>query len=188
MSTAFPALMIFSVLSRDIGLVLGGVKINSLAMAIAYVFLALGIIFYTPLIGLAWTFSLYATRLPLAKGRRYPRIALNIAWTWLLVSAILHFNYDIFIHALSVGFLFNTVFGVDAVLMDMIVGITGRRITLRPSYFPITLLNIGLVMRVIYDLGVNFPLLILSAPLQGLGVLSFFALTMRQIVLSRTKN
>ncbi|MEM3939889.1 MAG: nitric oxide response protein [Saccharolobus sp.] len=184
---AFPTLMIFAVLSRDIGLVLGGRKINSFAMEIAYAFLAIGLLFYQPLIILAWIFSLYATKLPIAKGRRYPRIALNIAWTWLLISAILYFNYDIFIHAIAVGFLFDTVFGVDAVLMDMIVGITGKRVSLRPSYAPLILLNLGLVMRVIFDLGLNSPILILSAPLQGIGILSFFVLTLRQVLVNKAK-
>lgn len=182
LSLAFPTLTIFAILSRDVGLVLGGKKINAPAMVVGYIFLAFGIIFYPPLIILAWAFSLYATKLPLAKGRRYPKVALNIAWVWLLVSALLYTNYDIFVHAIAVGFLFNTVFGVDAVLMDMIIGITGKRVVIHPSYIPLVLLNLGLTMRVIFDLGVNSPILLLSAPLQGIGVLSFFGITLGSVV------
>ncbi len=179
---AFPTLTIFAVLSRDLGLVLGGKIIDSSTMTLAYIFLALGILFYPPLIILAWIFSLYATKLPLSKGRRYPRISLNVAWTWLLISGLLYTNFDIFIHAIAVGFLFNTVFGVDAVLMDMIVGITGRRVKIRPSYVPLFLLNLGLIMRVIFDIGITSPILILSAPLQGIGILSFFGITLGRVM------
>ncbi|MEM3516163.1 MAG: hypothetical protein QW281_05995 [Saccharolobus sp.] len=69
----------------------------------------------------------------------------------------------------------------------MIVGITGKRVSLRPSYAPLILLNLGLVMRVIFDLGLNSPILILSAPLQGIGILSFFVLTLRQVLVNKAK-
>jgi hypothetical protein len=108
-----------------------------------------------------------------------------MAWSWLLVSSLLARNYDMFIHAIAVGFLFNTVFGVDAVLMDMLLGLTGKRTVLRPSYIPLVLLNLGLVMRLATDFGLSSPVLWLSAPLQGIGVLSFFANTLRQVLLRK---
>ncbi len=184
---AFPALTIFAVMSRDLGLVLGGKRINQDEMTLAYVSLALGILSYgtavSPIfIVIGWALSLHSSGIPWSKGRLYPRIALTTAWIWLLISALVQGNYDAYIHSIALGFLFNTVFGVDSVLIDMLVGITGKRLSVKPSYVPLILLNLGLVMRVAFDLGISSPLLLLSAPLQGIGILSFYALTFRQVI------
>ncbi|WP_287690454.1 nitric oxide response protein [Metallosphaera javensis (ex Sakai et al. 2022)] len=184
---AFPALTIFAIMSRDLGLVLGGRRINQDEMVLAYISLAIGILGYgMPLspvfMVMGWGLSLHASGIPWSRGRPYPRIALTTAWIWLLVSALVQENYDAYIHSLALGFLFNTVFGVDSVLIDMLVGITGKRLTVRPSYLPLILLNLGLVMRVTFDLGLVSPILLLSAPLQGIGIISFYALMFKQVI------
>lgn len=187
LSLIFPTLTIFSVMSRDIGLVFGGRLIRDKEIAAAYIFLLLGLLIYpltlaSVFIFLGWLLSFHGSGLLKAKGRLYPRISLSIAWTWLLASAILSLkSYDAFIHSIAVGFLFNTVFGVDAVLIDMLIASTSFHIKIKPSYIPIIILNIGLLLRTIYDLGFSSPLLILSAPLQGIGILSFYLNTFRQV-------
>ncbi|AWR98409.1 hypothetical protein [Metallosphaera hakonensis] len=183
----FPSLTIFAIMSRDLGLVLGGKRINQGEMTLAYLFLALGLLSYGSSLSpismiLAWVLSLHASGIPWAKGRRYPRVALSLAWAWLLVSALAQGNYDSFIHSIALGFLFNTVFGVDSVLMDMLIGVFGRRVSVKPSYLPLVLLNLGLIMRIAFDLGMSSPILFLSAPLQGIGILSFYVLTFRQVI------
>ncbi|ARM76895.1 nitric oxide response protein [Acidianus manzaensis] len=182
----FPIGVIFAVMSRDLALVTRA-KINDSEIALAFIFLTLGIISYSSFYGeallfLAWLLSFHSSKLYKFKGRKYPILHLTTAWIFFLTSIIFYANYDIFIHSIAVGFLFNTVFGVDVVLMDMFVNAFGK-VSVKPSYIPYILMNSGLMMRIIYDLGVNYSFLILSAPLQGFGILSFFILTLRQVLL-----
>jgi len=187
LSLAFPVLMIFAVMARDIGLVFRGRFINSKAMTAAYFAMLFGFLSYPYPIAsifffIAWAISLYATRLISAKGSLYPKICLNIAWVWLLLASIFSLiSYDAFIHSISVGYLFNTVFGVDVVLMDLLMATFSVRLKIKPSYIPILLLNLGLLMRIIFDIGFSFPVLLLAAPLQGVGIISFFFNTFRQV-------
>ncbi|QKQ99069.1 nitric oxide response protein [Metallosphaera tengchongensis] len=187
-SLVFPSLTIFAIMSRDIGLVFGGKKINGEEMTLAYLSLLLGIVTYPTyasslFLFLSWVFSLHGSGILRSKGRLYPRVSLSIAWTWLLLSSLFSLlSYDAFVHSIAVGFLFDTVFGVDAVLMDMLIGISGKRLSIRPSYLPIILLNIGLSMRIAYDLGISSSLFIASAPLQGIGILSFYLNVFRQVL------
>lgn len=131
---------------------------------------------------LAWILSFHASGIYKFKGRKYPIIHLFTAWLYLLIGSIFVFNYDIFIHSIAVGFLFNTVFGVDVVLMDLFINAFQKRVSIKPSYAPYFLLNLGLLMRFIYDLGLSLPFFLLSAPLQGIGILSFFIITLRQVI------
>jgi hypothetical protein len=184
---AFPTLMIFAVMSRDIGLVFRGKIINSKLIALAYFLILFGFFSYPhPITSIlffsAWAISLLATGLISVKGILYPKICLNLAWTWLLLASFFSLlSYDAFIHSISVGFLFNTVFGVDVVLMDMLMATFGARLKVKPSYIPILLINLGLSMRIIFDLGFSSLILLLSAPLQGIGIVSFFFNVFRQV-------
>ncbi|QXJ32513.1 nitric oxide response protein [Saccharolobus shibatae] len=182
----FPASLILAVMDRDIALVTG-VKISRhWENVLAFILLVIGMGIYpngSILMILAWILSFHASGLYRFKGRRYPMLHLTTAWIYLLIASILVFNYDIYIHAIAVGFLFNTVFGVDVVLMDLFVNAFGRRIHVKPSYIPFTLLNVGLIMRILYDFGLSIPILLLAAPLQGIGILSFFVLTLKQVVM-----
>jgi hypothetical protein len=186
-SLVFPTLTIFAVMSRDIGLVFGGRLIKDREIVIAYIFLLIGILVYPNSISslfifTGWFFSLHGSGLVTAKGRVYPRVSLSIAWFWLLLSSIFALiNYDAFVHAIAVGFLFNTLFGVDAILIDMLIAATNVRVKIKPSYIPIVLLNVGLLARVVFDMGVTSPLLFIAAPLQGIGILSFYLNTFRQV-------
>lgn len=184
----FPTAMIFAVLSRDIGLVLGGRVINQKEMAVAYVFLTIGILihpysFYLTSFSLilAWIISVHATKIYTSRGIKYSKIHLATAWIWLLMAAMLSWNYDAYIHTITVGFLFNTVFGIDVVLIDLLLGILERHIIIKRSYIPYALINLGTAMRVVYDLNILSPLFLLATPLQGIGIISFYFLMFSQI-------
>ncbi|MEM3831984.1 MAG: nitric oxide response protein [Thermoprotei archaeon] len=188
----FPTAMIFAVMSRDIGLVLGGSVVNQKEMSISYIFLVVGILlhpFYFYLTSFflisAWIISVHATKIYTSRGIRYSKIHLATAWIWLLTSAILSWSYDAYIHTITIGFLFNTIFGVDVVLIDLLLGILDRRLVIKRSYIPYLLVNVGTIMRVVYDLNIMSPLLLLATPLQGIGILSFYLLMFSQIFLQR---
>ncbi|BFI76948.1 nitric oxide response protein [Sulfurisphaera ohwakuensis] len=182
----FPTSMIFAVMTRDIGLVTR-IKISSSRKwenILAFILLVVGMGFReSVLMLLAWVLSFHASGLYRPKGRRYPILHLTTAWIYLLIGSIFISNYDVFIHSITVGFLFNTVFGVDVVLMDLFVNAFQKRVSVKPSYIPFFLLNIGLIMRLLYDFGFTTPIFILASPLQGLGILSFFILTLRQVLI-----
>ncbi|BCU69840.1 nitric oxide response protein [Stygiolobus caldivivus] len=178
----FPTSMVFAVMTRDVSLVTR-VRVSGWENVLAFIFLVLGVGFEQgALMLLAWALSFHASGLYKAKGRKYPIIHLVTAWIYFLLGSVFISNYDVFIHSIAVGFLFNTVFGVDVVLMDLFINAFQKRVSVRPSYIPFFLLNTGLVMRLLYDFGVSSPVFLLSAPLQGIGILSFFLLTLRQVM------
>jgi hypothetical protein len=179
----FPVSMVFAVMARDISLVTGVKPTKGWEISLALVLLILGMTFRLDfLMILAWILSFHTSGIYKFKGRKYPIIHLFTAWLYLLIGSIFVFNYDIFIHSIAVGFLFNTVFGVDVVLMDLFINTFQKRVSIKPSYAPYFLLNLGLLMRFIYDLGLSLPFFLLSAPLQGIGILLFFILTLRQVI------
>lgn len=188
LALAFPSLMIFSVMSRDIGLIFGGRIVDSKLMVIAYLALLSGFLLYPSQYAsisffVGWLVSLYASGILKAKGMLYPKLCLSLAWLWLFFASIFSaLSYDAFIHSIAVGYLFNTIFGVDVVLLDLLMAVFGVRVKVKPSYIPVLLLNLGLAMRVLFDLGLSHPLLLLAAPLQGLGIISFFFNMLRQVL------
>jgi hypothetical protein len=99
-----------------------------------------------------------------------------------LITSLFSWNFDLFIHSIAIGFLFNTIFGVDVVMMGLLLGVFGRRINIKSSYIPYFLLNIGLFLRFVYDLGLNLFITYLTAPMLGLGIISFFSNTFYQSI------
>ena len=191
LNLVFPAGTVLAVMTRDIALVTG-IKPSNLRNwenVVSFALLALGLgLMNSSVLLVSWALSFHASGLYRPKGRRYPIVHLLTAWIYYLIGSVFTSNYDVFVHAFAVGFLFNTVFGVDVVLMDMLVNAFQTRVSVKPSYVPFVLLNSGLIMRLLYDFGFNVPIFILSAPLQGVGILSFFALTLRQVVFSGKKG
>jgi len=187
----FPVGTIFAVMSRDIGIITRA-RVIGWENALALILVILGILLYPngwPLMILGWGLSLHASKLYTLKGRRYPIVHLITAWIYLLLSSIMQpLNYDAFIHLLSVGFLFNTIFGVDAILLDLYSSVFQKRISIKPTYVPYVLLNLGLITRLAFDLGASNPLLLISAPLQGLGILAFFLNVIRAAVLTEVSR
>jgi hypothetical protein len=115
----------------------------------------------------------------------YSAIHLVTAFSWLIAGGALMFASplalestanlrDLLIHAISLGFIFNIIFGVDAVLMYSHMGISLRKAP-KPSYIPYVLLNLSLILRAVYDITGYIGITTLSTPLTGLSVI-FFAL------------
>jgi hypothetical protein len=116
----------------------------------------------------------------------YSAIHLVTAFSWLIAGGALMFASplalestanlrDLLIHAISLGFIFNIIFGVDAVLMYSHMGISLRKAP-KPSYIPYVLLNLSLILRAVYDITGYIGITTLSTPLTGLSVIFFFAL------------
>ena len=125
----------------------------------------------------------------------YSAIHLVTAFSWLIICGALMLAYplmlgfsanprDLVIHSMALGYIFNTIFGVDAVLMYSHMGISLRRAP-KPSYLPYILLNISLILRALYDIPGVGGITVLSAPLTGISIILFFA--MHNIRLSRLR-
>ncbi len=81
---------------------------------------------------------------------------------------------DTAVHAITLGFMFNVIFGVDAVLLYGHAGIPLDKVP-RPSSIPGLLLNSALVLRAVYGFtGLAPSLAALSGPLAGLGIVFFY--------------
>lgn len=127
---------------------------------------------------------------------RYSAIHIATAFSWLvlggiifmatpLLSGVAILPRDLAIHAITLGFIFNTLFGVDAVLMYSHAGIS-LRVAPKPSYIPYALLNTSLLLRAFYDLAGIQSITLVSAPLTGISIVLFFA--MHNIRLSRIRK
>ncbi|MEM2203994.1 MAG: hypothetical protein QXI22_06530 [Sulfolobales archaeon] len=127
---------------------------------------------------------------------RYSLVHMVTAFTWLLLGGVLFaltplltevssLPRDLAIHAMALGFIFNTIFGVDAVLMYSHAGISLRKVP-RPSYIPYLLFNTSLILRAIYDITGIQGVTAASAPLTGLAIVVFFL--MHNIRLSRLRK
>ncbi|MEM4970994.1 MAG: hypothetical protein QXE01_07065 [Sulfolobales archaeon] len=126
----------------------------------------------------------------------YSATHLVTAFSWLIIGGVLMILYqsmlgfsanprDLVIHSIALGYIFNTIFGVDAVLMYSHMGISLRRAP-KPSYIPYILLNTSLILRAIYDIYGFGGVTLLSAPLTGVSIVLFFA--MHNIRLSRLRR
>lgn len=127
---------------------------------------------------------------------RYSSIHIVTAFTWLvlgglmfaltpLIGGALALPKDLAVHAITLGFIFNTLFGVDAVLMYTHAGISLREAP-KPSYAPYLLLNLSLLLRAIYDVTGAGGVTVASAPLTGAGIVLFFL--MHNLRLSRIRR
>jgi len=126
----------------------------------------------------------------------YSAIHLIAAFSWLIIGGALMLAYpwildfstnprDLAIHSIALGYIFNTIFGVDSVLMYSHMGISLRRAP-KPSYLPYILLNTSLILRALYDIAGVGGITVLSAPLTGISILLFFA--MHNMRLSRLRR
>lgn len=88
---------------------------------------------------------------------------------------------DAVIHLLALGFVFNTIFGVDSFLIYSHLGASLRNAP-QPNPLPYILLNLGILLRVFYDIGLESPVTLLSAPLTGLGIVIFYTIQLRTMM------
>lgn len=98
---------------------------------------------------------------------------------------------DMAIHAIALGFIFNIVFGVDVVLLDMLMSQAPRKIVVKaqagvPLMELVTfiLLNAGLLTRAAYASAQEPLLALISGPLTGIAIVTF--LLILQIRLRKT--
>lgn len=81
---------------------------------------------------------------------------------------------DTAVHAVTLGFMFNVIFGVDAVLLYGHAGIPLSKIP-KPSLLPGLLLNATLTLRAVHGFtGLAPNLAAISGPLAGLGIVLFY--------------
>ncbi len=131
-----------------------------------------------------------------AAGRAVPReirvhVAshLALAYAWLaaagLTAALTGLGYkpplavDAYTHMITLGFMFNVIMGVDAVLL---FGHAGIPVTEAPKPTPVpgVLLNLGLLARLAFDAGIApGGLAAASAVLVGLGIAFFYLRAVR---------
>ena len=118
-----------------------------------------------------------------SKTRRGLLYTVILAQIWLIIAGIsliiasvtnYHMAIDMAVHSITLGFMFNTIFGVDSALLYGHAGIP-LSMAPEPTFVPIMLLNIALALRALYDLAGIAPLLaMLSGPLVGIAILWFY--------------
>ncbi len=135
-----------------------------------------------------------------SKTRRGLFYTVILAQIWLIIAGIslivasltnYHMAIDMAVHSITLGFMFNTIFGVDSVLLYGHAGIPLSMVP-EPTFIPVILLNIALVLRAFYDLAGIAPLLaMLSGPLVGIAILWFYIRNftkIRAILITIKKN
>ncbi len=131
----------------------------------------------------------------------HSRLHIMLSFAWFLAAGLIAMAWglgaemplaeDAIVHSLALGFMFNVIFGVDAILLYGHAGIPINRVP-PPTPIPTLLLNASLLLRLAYDLaGAQlFGLVLASGPLAGLAILYFYARNMRHIrrLLKTTKT
>jgi len=124
--------------------------------------------------------------------KRNLRVQVLIAHAWLALAGVMALAggagiigwpaWDMFTHAITLGYMFNIIMGVDAVLLYGHAGIPLSMVP-RPSPAPSLLLNAGLAVRLAYAIA---PLPGVAAGVSGLlagaGILLFYGRNMARIV------
>ncbi len=89
---------------------------------------------------------------------------------------------SIVVHMLTLGFMFNVIMGIDAILLYGHAGISLSE-TPKPTPWPGLVLNAGIIARVLFDAGLAGGVAaLLSAVLTGLGILLFYVRNMSNIL------
>ncbi|MEB3779891.1 MAG: hypothetical protein GSR85_06650 [Desulfurococcales archaeon] len=88
---------------------------------------------------------------------------------------------DAITHMLTLGFMFNVIMGIDAILLYGHAGISLSE-TPKPQPWPGALLNVGLILRILYDIGIMQGwAAVASGLLTGIAIVGFYARNMRNI-------
>lgn len=111
-------------------------------------------------------------------------VALSYAWIFLagaaaIVEGLLPGSMPgfewVFVHMITIGFMFNVIMGVDAILLYGHAGIPLNKIP-KPQPLPGAMLNTGLLILTLWGAGViGTSLTILGGVLVGLGIVAFYA-------------
>lgn len=222
LSLVFPVGTIMAILNRDLSLITGiRVMILRQYTALTYALIVLGILsmpilMYTQYMAISGLFLVAGSIMTMVtsglfkakvKGKVLSIVELITAFTWLAISGTALIvgeayqwpNYmwslhDIVIHTITLGFLFNVIFGVDVLLTDWLLAYVGTpTVTVRirnqsiPKRLltPYILLNMGIILRLVYDVGIVSWIEILSGVLSGLGILLFLGQNMVRIIINQ---
>ena len=192
----FPISVIFAVMSRDLPLVTGtrpgSWALNALAFALitaACSFWTFGVAALSGILLIAsWIAALLASGLVRVakKQRLFSYLKIHMAYFWLAAGGVLLLVSpgglwrDVAIHALSLGFIFNIVFGVDVILLDMLMSQAPRRVVVKArggvplvELATFILLNAGLLARAAYAGALEPLLALVSGPLTGIAIVAF---------------
>lgn len=222
MSLVFPVGTILAILVRDLSLITGvRVSVPGYYHVLMYSLVIIGVLSmptlaYTQysiipasLIIMGSIMAILGSGLLRAKtSRPLSIIELYTAFSWLMASGTLiitaqltnkPWDYvDAFIHSITLGFLFNVIFGVDVILTDWLLAYGGRggAVTVRVGrsmrrsipkalILPYMLLNLGVALRVIYDIALIPWAGALTGVLSGLGILAFLGYNMGRVVINQ---
>ncbi|HII47836.1 TPA: hypothetical protein HA333_10480 [Pyrobaculum aerophilum] len=201
----FPVSMIYAVMARDIALVTGRRPARERLGVLAFLLLVASFAM--------WTFGIVeaAGALLAASGAasilfsgvaQYARteklfsyVKIWSAYLWLMAAGLILFLgaptlwRDVATHALALGFIFNIVFGVDVILIDMIATQMQKRIVVKPrrgvpilEVVTFLLLNVGMLARAGYAYAYTPSLAVVSGPLVGIAIVAFLLYTQRRLM------
>ncbi|MEB3774674.1 MAG: NnrS family protein [Desulfurococcales archaeon] len=128
--------------------------------------------------------------IPLAV-RRHVGAHTALSFSWLILAGVLavladagmlELNLrDALTHLLTLGFMFNVIMGIDAILLYGHAGISLSE-TPPPQPYPGILLNIGIALRLLYDMGIlTMYSGVFSGLLTGIAILIFYIRNLRNI-------
>jgi len=124
--------------------------------------------------------------------KRNLRVQVLLAHAWLAIAGLMAVAggagwsgwpvWDVFTHAITLGFMFNIIMGVDAVLLYGHAGIPLEMVP-KPSPVPSILLNAGILVRLVHAVKPLSPALMgVSGLLAGAGILLFYGRNMARII------
>lgn len=131
------------------------------------------------------------------RGRLFSYVKIWSAYLWLMAAGVLLavggqvLWWDVAAHAVALGFIFNIVFGVDVVLIDMLLMQTQQRVVVKVGkgggapLLELTtyiLLNAGLAARALYAHLAAGALALASGPLVGIAVVAFLLHPQRRLM------
>jgi len=211
----FPVGTIYAVMARDISVVLGGKPVPQSLNAAAYALVVAALVLWSlePVIAFAKAVAgllMVASSIVSlgfsgvirgARAARMPTVLqLYTAYAWSAVAGALLLIgapglwIDVAIHALTLGFIFDIVFGVDIILLELLLASTGsvlgtirvrtssRGIVELQRLVPYVLLNLGLLLRIAYAASQIDVAAVASGPLVGAGIILFMLMTLRKVI------
>ncbi|AET32179.1 hypothetical protein [Pyrobaculum ferrireducens] len=203
----FPVGMIYAIMARDIALVTGVRPSRPYLGAAAYAALVVSFALWVfghvrpagvlLIVSGALSVMFSGVARYARRGRLFSYVKIWSAYLWLMAAGVLlvvggpGLWWDVAVHAVALGFIFNIVFGVDVVLIDMLMTQTQQRVVVkvgRGGGAPVLelatyiLLNAGLAARALYALSAAGALALLSGPLVGIAVVAFLLYTQRRLM------
>ncbi len=128
-----------------------------------------------------------------AEVKRHVTMHVAVSYAWFILAGVVAVAYglglldgwridSIIVHMLTLGFMFNVIMGVDAILLYGHAGISLSE-TPKPTPWPGLMLNTGIIARILFDAGMASGLAALSSSLlTGLGIIFFYVRNMSNIL------